>query len=95
MSARRSQVHLSRRERQILDILYQRGPAGVAEIQAAMPESPGYSAVRALLRILEEKLGIGQIRARSDCRRPRFPQIAAPPRATSTLPAALLVSFHS
>ena len=46
---------LSRRERQILDILYQRGQATAAEVQAALPEPPSYSAVRALLRILEEK----------------------------------------
>jgi predicted transcriptional regulator len=46
---------LSRRERQILDILYERGQASAAEVQAALPEPPSYSAVRALLRILEEK----------------------------------------
>jgi predicted transcriptional regulator len=46
---------LSRRERQILDILYQQGQATAAEVQAALPEPPSYSAVRALLRILEEK----------------------------------------
>ena len=46
---------LSRRERQILDILYERGHATAAEVQAALPEPPSYSAVRALLRILEEK----------------------------------------
>jgi predicted transcriptional regulator len=46
---------LSRRERQILDILYQHGRATAAEVQAALPEPPSYSAVRALLRILEEK----------------------------------------
>jgi BlaI family penicillinase repressor len=55
MPARSSQTHLSRRERQILDLLYERGPAVVAEIQAGMPKPPSYSAVRALLRILEEK----------------------------------------
>jgi predicted transcriptional regulator len=46
---------VSRRERQILDILYQKGRASAAEVQAALPEPPSYSAVRALLRILEEK----------------------------------------
>jgi BlaI family transcriptional regulator, penicillinase repressor len=46
---------LSRRERQILDILYERGRATVSEIQSALPDAPGYSATRALLRILEEK----------------------------------------
>jgi len=47
--------HLSRRERQILEILYERGKASAAEVRQAMPDAPGYSAVRALLRVLEEK----------------------------------------
>jgi predicted transcriptional regulator len=46
---------LSRRERQILDILYERSKATAADIQAALPDPPSYSATRALLRILEEK----------------------------------------
>lgn len=48
-------AHLSRRERQILEILYERGKASAAEVRQAMPDAPGYSAVRALLRVLEEK----------------------------------------
>jgi predicted transcriptional regulator len=46
---------LSRRERQIMDILYQRGKASASEVREAMPDAPGYSAVRAMLRVLEEK----------------------------------------
>ena len=46
---------LSRRERQILDILYERNRATAAEIQAALPDPPSYSATRALLRVLETK----------------------------------------
>jgi len=46
---------LSRRERQIMDFLYQRGRATAAEVQANIPDPPGYSAVRAMLRVLEEK----------------------------------------
>lgn len=46
---------LSRRERQILDILYARGPSTASEIQVELPDAPSYSATRALLRILEEK----------------------------------------
>jgi BlaI family penicillinase repressor len=46
---------LSRRERQIMDILYQRGKASAAEVREAMADAPSYSAVRAMLRILEEK----------------------------------------
>jgi predicted transcriptional regulator len=47
--------NLSRRERQIMDILYQRGRASAAEIHESLPEAPTYSAVRAKLRVLEEK----------------------------------------
>lgn len=46
---------LSRRERQIIDILYAQGRGTAAEVQAALPDPPSYSAVRAMLRILEEK----------------------------------------
>ena len=54
---------LSRRERQILDILYKNGRATAAEVQAVLPDPPSYSAVRALLRILEEK---GHVRHEQD-----------------------------
>jgi predicted transcriptional regulator len=47
--------NLSRRERQIMDILYARERASGAEILAAMPDAPSYSALRAKLRVLEEK----------------------------------------
>ena len=46
---------LSRRERQIMDILYQRGKVSASEVREAMPDAPGYSAVRAMLRVLEDK----------------------------------------
>ena len=46
---------LSRRERQIMDVAYRLGRATAAEILREMPEPPGYSAVRALLRILVDK----------------------------------------
>ena len=48
-------VALSRRERQILDTLYAQERATVAEVREALPDPPSYSAVRALLRILEQK----------------------------------------
>lgn len=46
---------LSRRERQIMDILYKMGKSSAAEVRESMPDAPGYSAVRAMLRVLEEK----------------------------------------
>jgi BlaI family penicillinase repressor len=54
---------LSRRERQIIDILYAQGRATAADVQAALPDPPSYSAVRAMLRILEEK---GHVRHEQD-----------------------------
>ena len=50
-----SQHKLSRRERQIMDVLYRKGSATAAEIMAEIPDPPGNSAVRAMLRVLEEK----------------------------------------
>lgn len=47
--------NLSRRERQIMDIIYQRAKATAMEIMENLPDPPGYSAVRAMLRLLEEK----------------------------------------
>src|SRR3954465_4639072 len=46
---------LSRRERQVMDILHRRSGATVAEIMADLPDPPTYSAVRSVLRILGEK----------------------------------------
>jgi predicted transcriptional regulator len=46
---------LSRRERQIMDVVYRHGQATAAEVLAELPDPPSYSAVRALLRVLEEK----------------------------------------
>lgn len=54
---------LSRRERQVMDILYRRGEATVAEVMADLPDPPTYSAVRSILRILMEK---GMISHRED-----------------------------
>ncbi len=48
-------TQLSRRERQIMEILHARGQATAEEVKSALPDAPSYSAVRALLRILEEK----------------------------------------
>jgi BlaI family transcriptional regulator, penicillinase repressor len=49
------QVALSRRERQIMDILYRKGRATAAEVQGDLTGEPSYSTVRTQLRVLEEK----------------------------------------
>ncbi|MDB4875202.1 MAG: putative transcriptional regulator [Gemmatimonadetes bacterium] len=56
-------VQLSRRERQIMDVIYRRGRATAAEVLEDLPDPPGYSSVRALLRLLEEK---GHVRHEQD-----------------------------
>ena len=53
--AKKPYLNLSNRERQIMDILYRSGQATAAEVQSQLPDPPSYSAVRATLRILEEK----------------------------------------
>jgi BlaI family transcriptional regulator, penicillinase repressor len=46
---------LSRRERQIMDVIYELKEATVLQVLERLPEPPGYSAVRALMRVLERK----------------------------------------
>jgi predicted transcriptional regulator len=66
---------LSRRERQIMDAIYRRGQATVAEVLEDMPDPPSYSAVRAMLRVLEEK---GHLR--HDQQGPRYVFLPTVPR---------------
>ncbi len=54
---------LSKRERQIMDIIYRRGTATAAEVLKEIPDPPSYSSIRALLRLLEEK---GHVRHKAD-----------------------------
>lgn len=58
-----TEPRLTRRERQIMDILFRQGEATVADVMEALPDPPSYSAVRATMRILEEK---GHVRHRED-----------------------------
>jgi len=55
MSKAAASPSLTRREREIMDILYRRGRATAHEVLADLPDPPSYSAVRALLRLLEER----------------------------------------
>lgn len=75
MAARKALSSLSRRERQIMEVLYREGRATASEVLERLPDPPGYSAVRALLRILEKK---GQVRHAADGNRyvyePRLPR---------------------
>ncbi|MDF2773618.1 MAG: putative transcriptional regulator [Geminicoccaceae bacterium] len=76
--ANKKQPPLSRRERQIMDIAYRLGSATAADVLAALPDPPSYSAVRAMLRILEEK---GHLTHRDDG--PRYVYSPVVPRAAA------------
>jgi len=54
---------LTRRERQIMDVLFRRGRATAADVMAELPGEPSYSTVRTQLRVLEEK---GHVRHEED-----------------------------
>ena len=68
---------LSRRERQIIDILYRRGRATAAEVMEELPADTTYSTVRTQLRVLEEK---GHVRHEQDGQ--RYVYTPAVPRGT-------------
>ena len=61
-----SEQSLSRRERQVMDVLFQAGEATAAEVHRGLPDPPSYSAVRTMLRILEDK---GCVEHRTEGRR--------------------------
>jgi BlaI family penicillinase repressor len=81
---------LSRRERQMMDILYQRGRATAAEIHEQLADPPSYSAVRAKLRVLEEK---GHIRHETQAARYVYAPVVARDRAKQSALKHLLATF--
>ena len=81
---------LSRRERQIMEIVYRRGEASAAEILSDLPDPPSYSAVRGLLRVLVDKQ---HLRHRADGPRYVYSPVVARERARSKAVADLLDTF--
>jgi len=90
MSPKESHVNLSRRERQIMDVIYARGSATVQDVVSQMPDPPSYSAVRAMLRVLEEK---GHLTHREEG--PRYVYLPTVPRdeASKTALKQLVKTF--
>ncbi|AHG88997.1 Penicillinase repressor [Gemmatirosa kalamazoonensis] len=82
--------HLSRRERQIMDVLFQMEEATAAEVQERLPEAPSYSAVRAMLRILEDK---GHVRHHEDGPRYVYRPVVARDTAQKTAISHMLRTF--
>jgi len=85
-----SHHQLSRRERQIMDIIYQRGQATAAEVLEHLPNPPGYSAVRAMLRLLEEK---GYLKHEQDGPRYLFKPTLARDKARKSAMKQMLETF--
>ncbi|MEO6724027.1 MAG: BlaI/MecI/CopY family transcriptional regulator [Blastocatellia bacterium] len=85
-----SHHHLSRRERQIMDIIYSRGQATAADVQEGLPDPPGYSAVRAMLRLLEEK---GYLKHEQDGPRYLFKPTLAREKARKSAMKQMLETF--
>ena len=81
---------LSRRERQIMDVLFRLGEATAADVLEGLPDPPSYSAVRALLRILEEK---GQITHTQDGPRYVYHPTVAPEKASRSALRHVLRTF--
>ena len=85
-----SPLHLSRRERQIMEILYTRGQASVAEVLESMHDPPSYSAVRTILRLLEEK---GHVRHKEEGRKFIYAPTVPHRRARRSALKGLLQTF--
>lgn len=85
-----SPLDVSRRERQIMDVLFRRGRATVAEVRAEMPDPPSYSAVRTMLGLLEAKR---HVRHEEDGRRYVYLPVLGRDRARRTAVRNLLRTF--
>lgn len=83
---------LGRRERQIMDVLFQLGQASAAQVREALPDPPSYSAVRGMLRLLEEK---GFVKHDWDGPRHTYRPTADPAQAQSSAARHLLQTFFN
>ncbi len=88
--AKRTLDRLSRRERQIMELIYASRQATATEVLERLPDPPSYSTVRALLRILETK---GHLRHVVDGTRYVFLPTVAPERARRSAMQSLLQTF--
>ena len=88
--ARKTLDRLSRRERQIMEVIWSAGQATATEVLERLPDPPSYSSVRALLKILETK---GHVRHVVDGTRYVFLPTVAPDRARRTAMQRLLETF--
>ena len=87
---KRPHLDLSRRERQIMEVLFRRGSATVAEVRDDLPDAPSYSAVRTMLGLLEAKK---QARHAKDGRRFVYAPVVAREKARGSAVRHLLRTF--
>ncbi|NOT59438.1 MAG: BlaI/MecI/CopY family transcriptional regulator [Acidobacteria bacterium] len=87
---KQAQHNLSRRERQIMDVLHRTGKATAAEVLEALPNAPSYSAVRALLRVMEEK---GYVQHETDGAKYVYLPTLAPAKARQSALKQMLQTF--
>ena len=87
---KKQHAHLSRRERQIMDILYASKRATAAQVMDAMADAPGYSAVRTLLATLESK---GHVRHDRDGAKYVYIPVQRPQHASRSAIAHLIQTF--
>ena|SRR5688500_6475438 len=83
-------AELGRRERQILDAVYRLGRASVADVRAALPDPPSYSAVRGMLNLLKDK---GHLRHESDGLRYVYLPVVEPAEARRSAMAHVVRTF--
>lgn len=83
---------LTRRERQVMDVLYQLNRATAQDIQEALPDKPHYSAVRSLLTVLEEK---GAVKHTRESRKYVYEPTVSPVRARKGALKRLLATFFN
>jgi len=81
---------LTRRERQIMDIIYKAKKATASDVHRNIPDAPSYSSVRALLSILEDK---GYVKHSTEGRRYVYQPAIAPERAKTTALKHMLNTF--
>ena len=87
---KRALTNLSRRERQIMEVLYRDGSLTATEVLARIPDPPSYSAVRAMLRVLENK---GHVRHASEGTRYVYTPTLTRERASGPALANVLETF--
>ncbi|MEO1171407.1 MAG: BlaI/MecI/CopY family transcriptional regulator, partial [Myxococcota bacterium] len=83
---------LSRREKQVMDIVYRRGEASAHDVAEDLPDDPSYSAVRGMLRVLQEK---GLLKHRRDGARYVYAPVVSRARALQSQFKNLLDTFFT